>query len=254
MTVLGITRVKDEVDIIGPVLDHMLTQVDSIIVVDNGSTDGTKEIVESKAVTLRLDPDPAYYQSERMTELAHEAAERGATWVVPFDADEWWYSPFGRIADVLADCPTAIASAALYDHIATGADLDEPDPVARMGWRRVDAGAMPKVACRARLNVSIHQGNHGADYGRTGVTDGLLIVRHFPYRSVDQFISKSRNGAAAYAATDLPPDIGAHWRGYGAILETHGPEALGDVFRQWFWSADPTTDPTLIFDPVAVGV
>lgn len=249
MTVTGICMCKDEADIIGPVVEHMLTQVDTVIVADNGSTDGTRSILDALPITVLDDPDPAYRQSEKMSRLARVAADNGATWVVPFDADEWWYSPFGRLADVLADCPTAVASATLYDHIATADDPDEADPIRRMGWRRQDAGAMPKVACRPRLDATIHQGNHGAGYTNTSTFDGLLVVRHFPYRSAEQFVRKARNGAAAYAATDLPPDIGAHWRGYGSILESHGPEALGDVFRQWFWSSSPSSDPSLIFDP-----
>lgn len=242
--------VKDEADVIGPVLDHMLTQVDSVIASDNGSTDDTRSILMArKRVLVRDDPDPAYHQSAKMTALASEAAGFGADWVVPFDADEVWYSPFGRIADVLADCATAIATAALYDHVATAEDPDEPNPIARIGWRRRDSAALPKVACRTRLGVTIHQGNHGADFGATQATDGLLIVRHFPYRSAEQFVSKARNGAAAYAATDLPAHVGAHWRGYGAILAGQGEEACAGIFREWFWSADPHADPTLIYDP-----
>ena len=102
-----------------------------------------------------------------------------------------------------------------------------------------------KVAARTRPAVTIHQGNHGADHGER--VDGRLIVRHFPYRSVEQFVSKVRNGAAAYAATDLPEHEGQHWRDYGRILQDGGPDALADVFRQWFWQAEPTRD--LIFDP-----
>ena len=252
MAVIAIARVKDEADIIAATVGHMLTQVDHVLVEDNGSTDGTIEILETLGVDLLHDSTVGYYQSVAMSRLAaHAARTRAAEVVVPFDADEWWYSPHGRIADVLADFPAAsIFTARLYDHVATGYDPADPNPVTRTGWRRRDAAPLPKVACRALAPVVIHQGNHGADYGAT--QDNRLVVRHYPYRSVEQFVSKVRNGAAAYAATDLPADVGAHWRQYGQLLETGGPDAIGDVFRSWFWTANPDLDPSLIFDPAPV--
>ena len=246
----GIARVKDEADIIGPVVEHMLTQVDHVLIADNASTDGTREILAELPVTLLDDSEVGYFQSRQMSALAAQAADEGAAWVVPFDTDEWWYSPFGRIADVLAEQSQAcIAGAQLFDHVATGEDPDDPNPVTRIQWRRKDPAALPKVAARARPAVTIHQGNHGADHGQC--VDGLLVVRHFPYRSVEQFVSKVRNGAAAYAATDLPEHQGQHWRDYGRLLESGGPDALADVFRAWFWQPHPTRD--LIRDPAPNG-
>jgi hypothetical protein len=143
-----------------------------------------------------------------------------------------------------------VASAALYDHVADRRRPRRPEPVQRIGWRRAAPGGLPKVACRWRDDLVIEQGNHGARYdGGATVLPGQLVVRHFPYRSAEQFVRKARNGAQAYAATDLPPDVGAHWRQYGALAEAHGDEACADIFRTWFWVADPDADPSLVFDP-----
>lgn len=249
MTVIGITMCKDEADIIGSTVGHMLRQVDEVMAIDNGSTDGTRDILVSLGVSVIDDPEVGYYQSRRMTWLAAQAAARGATWVVPFDADELWCCPSGRVADLLAGLATPVVRAEVFDHIATALDMDDPVPVTRMGWRRREPGAMPKVACMTSVPVTIEQGNHGAFYDVNGPVPAPLVVRHFPYRSAEQFVAKARNGANAYAATDLPPDVGAHWRGYGAILATHGEEACADIFRRWFWSPDPANDPSLVFDP-----
>jgi hypothetical protein len=247
--IVGICRCKDEQDVIGYTVAHMLTQVDRVVVEDNSSTDATLDILAGLDVEVLHDDTIGYYQSAAMSRLAAYAHHKhGAAIVLPFDADEAWYSPHGRIADVLAGHPQgAIFTAELYDHVATSGDPDEPNPLLRIGWRRRERAPLPKVAVVPYPRVTIHQGNHGADFGQT--VGGLLVVRHFPYRSAEQFVSKVRNGAAAYAATDLPGDIGKHWRDYGALLDSGGPEAIGDVFRAWFWSAEPARDPTLIYDP-----
>jgi hypothetical protein len=255
MVVFGIARVKDEADVIEATVRRMACEVDSMIVVDNASTDGTRDLLADLARDLPLevldDPDVAYLQAKKMTWLAAQAAVRGADWVVPFDADEAWYSPFGRIADVLTESPDlAIAAADLYDHVPTAHDPADGSPLERIGWRRREPAPLPKVAARTRPPVQIHAGNHGADH--LGRGDGLLVVRHYPYRTPEQMVRKAMNGAAAYAATSLPEHIGAHWRQYGALVQAHGPEALHDVFRQHFWSGAPDQDPGLIFDPCPV--
>ena len=56
------------------------------------------------AGALRAAPVPNIAEWEKMTRLAAIAGvDHGATWVVPFDADEVWYSGFGRLGDLLAD-------------------------------------------------------------------------------------------------------------------------------------------------------
>lgn len=243
--------IKDEADIIEQSIAWMLTQVDALIVYDNESTDGTSDLLHSfgQPVEVLTDSQVGYYQSRKMSDLAALAAQDGADWVIPFDADEIWYSPFGRLADILAKHEGAIATAPIYDHVATAEDGEEDNPVERIGWRRREPCPLHKVACRPSLPVTISQGNHGAAYPTQSPLDGQFVIRHYPNRSVEQLVRKVRNGAAAYAATDLPLDQGQHWREWGQLLEQGGEEAIGDLFREWYWSADPSADPDLIFDP-----
>lgn len=247
--VFGITLVKNEADIVADTVRHMLRHVDHVLALDNGSTDGTRRLLEQVGAEVRPDPDPAHYQSRKMTALAHEAAEMGAEWVIPFDADEVWLGwKQMRIADILAGLPAEalIVEAQMLDHVATAADGDGR-PVRQMVWRRAAALPLRKVAARARPSLTIHEGNHSASFDGVRhplrVTD-VLQVRHFPYRSAEQMIRKARQGAAALAATDLPEAIGKHWRDYGRLTD----EQITEVFYEHFFSADPEADG-LVCDP-----
>lgn len=252
MSTWGVSMVRNEADVIEGTLRHLADEVDHLLVADNASTDGTRDILDRLAGELPLtvvdDPDPAYRQSQKMTALAEKAAADGAQWIVPFDADELWISRDGRIRDVLPDLGCSIAEASLYNHLCTAIDPPGDDPFRTIQWRQRDPGALPKVAFRWRPGAVIHQGNHGVTL-TGGFAVPVLEVRHFPYRSARQFAAKAVQGAAAYAAApELPQDMGAHWRAYGRIAELHGVEALQDVFRAHFWHLSPT-DAGMVHDP-----
>ena len=253
--VWGISMVRDEADILPGVLDHMTRQVDHVLVADNLSTDDTPDVLAAAGVEVVTDADPAYRQSEKMTALAARARDAGAAWVVPFDADEIWHTRDGRtLADFLRDQhDTDVVVADLFNHYTAG--LDDPavvDPVRRMTWRTPTPGALPKVACRTHPDLVIGMGNHSAEYGpRAAVLRDGLVVRHFPYRSADQFIRKARQGSAALAATRLHRSVGAHWREYGRMLANHGEDALAQHYRQHFHYPDPVY-ALLVCDPAPV--
>jgi hypothetical protein len=268
MTTAGITMVRDEADIIEHVIRHMATQVDFLFVADNRSVDGTTDILERLQDELRIpmsiqyDDEVGYEQSRKMTALARWAhAETGCDWVVPFDADEIWYAgpdtTLSRFLDQRRHLH--VVEANLFDHVATALDDDtEANPIARLLWRRPYAAPLPKVAARFHDSMTIGMGNHDVSYSFTPrVSPHRFAIRHFPYRSPGQVIRKIRNGAEAYAATDLPEIYGAHWRGWGRVLDEHGEDAIVELFRKWHWRENPglshqiddEVQPPLRFDP-----
>lgn len=248
--------VKDEVDVIAGTILHLAEEhLDGFIVADNGSTDGTRDLLADLANNLDLnltvidDPDPAYYQSEKMSRLAALAGEQNATWIVPFDADEIWVFRGERIGIELERAEADIVKAELFHHFPSAVDPPGTDPFRTVVWRQRRSAVLPKVAFRWAEGATIHQGNHGVTLpGSHSTTTGGLEVRHFPHRTVEQFVRKARNGAAAYRATNLPPDVGAHWRGYGDLLDRYGESALHDVFREHFWFLSPA-DAGMVLDP-----
>lgn len=254
--VWGITMMKDEIDVIEGVIRHMAQEVDRIIVADNGSTDGTRDVLDRLQGELDLivvdDPIVAYYQSEKMTNLANMAHDAGAVWVVPFDADEIWYHPAGRIRDELQGVSADVLDVRLINHYATGLDDDDLDPFRRLAWRQPLPQELGKIAVRWRDGAVILQGNHGVQLPEDALASTQDIgvrIRHFSYRSAEQFISKARNGGAAYAAAiDIPEFQGDHWRRYGEVLERDGDAGIIEIFQEHFFYPDPVA-AGMVHDP-----
>lgn len=105
MKVFGISMVRNEIDIVSlNVLHHLSLGLDEMLIVDNGSSDGTDRVLQQLGTDGRIkwyrDAGP-YRQPEIFTELAREAYRRGADWVLPIDADEFWDAPNGDLRAVL---------------------------------------------------------------------------------------------------------------------------------------------------------
>lgn len=262
MSVAAVMLVRDEADIIEASVRNLLDQdVDWIYVSDNRSVDGTSELLaalasETGRMTVTRDPEVGYWQSRKTTALARGAFEDGHAWVVPCDADEIWLPPPGTPLDVTVGRTlralrpdVQVARAALYDFVETA--FDDPtvdDPTLRLRWRLPDAGALPKVAARLSPHLTIHAGNHGADYGgRPFVDVDALIVRHYTWRGADRYVRKILNGMEAYAATDLPETFGHHWRKWATVPDDDREQAIRDHYYEWFQFA--STD-ALVFDPL----
>lgn len=242
MRVVVTLLVRDEIDVIAATVEHYLAAgAAHLVVTDNGSVDGTAELLEryERAGALQLihEYDWTYDQSRWVTRMARLAAtDHGADWVVNADADEFlWPCDPSRAATPLPLLPgptvdLVAALARIPAHIGTIVArrqnlLADPDATGawprRLYWReevsRSDRGTPigPKTIHRADPDVVVQQGNHavagpliGAEY------DGEpLVFLQVPDRGYEQFERKIRNGGSSYAAnTELPPDTGWHWR------------------------------------------
>jgi hypothetical protein len=237
--------VRDEVDIIDATLDHLLTQdIDHLLVSDNGSVDGTLEMLQERSrrdhrVHLALDREPAYFQSEKMSLLIRAASRAGADWVVPFDADEFWFARDRSVGDTLRrlaheDPEVGIVSAAFH-HMVPAADVAKIGPATDFV---LDATpSLPgKVAVRAHWLAGVSMGNH---FGiRVGSRFPGLFIAHAVFRSHAQVARKLRQGAAAVNLAGGQQNVGAHWR-YGGILDD---AAIADV---WGRLRDGHAEPAL---------
>ena len=91
MKVFGVSTIRNAADIVRVnILHHLSLGLDSLLIIDNESSDGTdrqlQRLSKDKRVRWHRDHSP-YRHSEFITGLAREAFKIGADWVVQMDAD-----------------------------------------------------------------------------------------------------------------------------------------------------------------------
>jgi glycosyltransferase involved in cell wall biosynthesis len=247
MTIVATLLVRDEADVVDFTIRHHLGQgVDFIIAMDNGSQDGTLEILKKYEATgvleLHLQPDQDYRQSEWVTFMARRAASaHGAHWVLNIDADEFWIPKNRRLtlAQALSLVPSDVGKiSAMRTDLEGFPGRDDQHWLDRLHWRNrrtvSERGTplAPKVCHRGDPDVTVPQGNHDA---HGPLLDKMmktmpLDIYHVPRRSWEQFRSKIDNGGSSYAANkDLGPNVGWHWRAdYERLLDG----SLEDTYRR----------------------
>ena len=214
--IIAICRVRDEADIIGYTVERMLNKTDHVIVADNGSADGTRDILNDlyKAydhLTIVDDPEHSHWQGARTTELMHHAGALGAEWILPFDADEAFPVITPANADVVY----------IRSHVYVPNESDdttELNPLIRMQHHLKPYEPYPKVCFRYNRAARIKEGNHEVQHPGTRhmYTNGM---NHYQYRSLEQVIRKVRQGTKALEATELPVSTGAHWKNLAAFSD-----------------------------------
>ncbi len=217
MQIWGVTMVRDEADIIELTLRHLIAQgVDRLLVADNLSSDGTRELLEKLASDLPLtvvdDLDPAYRQSEKMTSLANQAAVGGATWIVPFDADEFWSGVGCSLREVIEMAESPVLAARQLDHYPRPTRLTGTAPERLPWWLEAE---LPKVAFRWQPGAIVGSGNHTVSGFDELPYPAPLRIDHYPHRTWQQFRRKYVQGAAALQAANASQRMGTHWRKIG---------------------------------------
>ena len=243
----AVTMVKNEIDIIEQTLRHLVNQdVDEILVADNGSSDGTlerlRELSHELPLHVALDNEPRYFQAAKMTALSQAAGRAGAAWVLPFDADEFWFAQGKSVGQFLRSTDAGVITARLFNVFPKEAGTV---------WRLdPQAGDLPKVAFRPHRLARLSVGNHWITH--PGRPESGLYIAHYPWRSPEQLRLKTSQGAQALTAKQRAEGIGWHWTAAADAADAWVEEAWsaiehGTAFEYLHWT--PSGRPLWDVDP-----
>ena len=160
MKLVAITRVKNELDIIEAFVRHHTQHFDKVIVLDDGSTDGTYQLLRQLRSTYRdlvvlRRPTIGYMQDEYMTLLLRMAADRfGGDWIAPLDADEFIEPADGLLlSQILAGKQPAVYRLGWSNFVWTSSleESDERNPVLRQRFRLAPRLDKAKLLLHAQL-------------------------------------------------------------------------------------------------------
>ncbi|MCR8670416.1 glycosyltransferase family 2 protein [Agrococcus sp. HG114] len=269
MTLVLTMMVRDEADIIAATIEHHLAQgVDHILVTDNGSVDGTLDILEDYAaaapLTLMHEPEQRKQQGRVVTRMARMAhTELGADWVINGDADEFVRAldPGSTLADVFGRMPRELGAISVPVVNLVGPMARRGSGLRRLVMRDerspeqlraagVIAHPTPNAIHIGAPDVEVAQGNHSTSIEVGGeVPAGLeLEVLHLPWRSLAQLVRKTENMGRGYEASpELRPSPNHHgmrdWRrlqaglleAFIALRTPTGEELEGEGFVPEPW-------------------
>jgi glycosyltransferase involved in cell wall biosynthesis len=236
MKLIATTRVKNELEIIEAFVRHHAQHFDKLIVLDDGSSDGTYQIlhqlqsVYSDLVVLHQ-PTIGYMQNRHMTLLLRMAVDKfGADWIAPLDADEFIEPAEGlMLTQVLAGRQPAVYSLG-WSNFVWSADLEKSDqrnPVLRQRFCLPTRSDHTKLLVHAEFvsaTAELTLGNHLlVDNGRPLRTQPLDCVRlcHYPIRSIAQYASKISIGYLQHMATPdrSPGDLFHYTKPFQELVE-----------------------------------
>ena len=268
MKLVAISTVKNERDILEAFVRHTASFVDHHLVLDHGSTDSTREILdalvaEGLPLTVLDDPSPGAWQARRMNRLMHRAAaEFAPDWVVPLDADEFLVTRRMESIRGLLEKQSTPVLVPWQTYVPDASDdADELNLVRRIshrlaveghGWVKVIVPG--SVAARGEL----HQGSHDVTVPGTEATQWSRLegarLAHFPVRSAAQFARKVAIGKIQYLARDATEGMAFHYEEPFALLMRSWEQFVdGHRAAAARFAVPPGTafEPELVRDPVA---
>ena len=233
---------RNEVDIIAAnIHTHAKLGVDAFIVMDNGSTDGTRDVLSSLSQQYDLqiiDQNGMYQQAKWMTQLANHARKAGAHWVINNDADEFWLPLQGEsIKDLLyiSDSTVTVSKSNMLltedmalDNILLEARYRVCNTILYDAQTQINnphaAIFFAKLAHKVIVNphslIKISSGNHRAKHWYNWLRarkNPNIRVYHYPIRDYQQFEAniKHRRELLKHGAR-----MGNHYRRWARLLKS----------------------------------
>lgn len=199
--------IKNEADIIESYLRYHLEIFDGIVLLDNGSTDRTVEIInqmqsEGLPIYLKHDNTVEYVQGEKTTELINYTFEKFDPDIIfPLDVDEFLIAPNfpGNPRQFVNKLSPSIVYYIERDYTYFPIHMNENQLFIpkRLTYASPIKDYWPKVVVSKMIwkaySPSISGGNHDLLFDKKNARVKIsqhLKLRHFPYRSLEHLKSK----------------------------------------------------------------
>lgn len=212
---------KNEEDVIAEnIRFHKIMGIEHFVVMDNGSTDKTREILQSfqdlNIVNLIIfdNPSQKFEKKKWIWQLVKFAQKNlGATHVIPCDADEFWFTQNLDIkshiktddVNIIVNRKNFVISDEIFNHngdyLLEKYRVDYPLCYDKQAELKSDnlsllfANIGPKVLVSPSglisLNAGFHRAKHLLQHKKRKETN--LIVYHYPIRSYEQFFKNVEN-------------------------------------------------------------
>lgn len=209
--------VRDEVDILRANIDHHLALgVDHFLVADNGSVDGTLDVLNDYRNLGVLDfvekGDVQLNQEVWRGELVQRAIEIGAEWVISNDADEFYsVTGTGTLEETLNASGSRVVTCSrrnmvsAYDRLAPGnwqtelrycsmntprPPKDHYDPTTPMPMPFFYYDLHGKVIFKPEGFIALGNGAHEVTLeGNPQPAKASIFIRHYPLRDPAEFLA-----------------------------------------------------------------
>lgn len=197
MRIFAIMLVKNEADIVESVIKGAEKWADRIFIMDNGSTDGTWEIVQSLkndiVVPWKQDfrPYSNGLRADVFNEFRHEASD-GDWWCFKLDADEFYYD---NPKEFLAKIPKkySLVAKKSLDYVIAPEDLQEYDfsgdfekDREHIKYLKNTCWSEPRFfRYRKTLKWNFEATSHYPKYAGVLFPE-LILVKHYQFRSPKQ--------------------------------------------------------------------
>jgi len=261
--------VKNEVDIIETFIRYHISILDGMVILDNGSTDGTVEVInnlikEGLPIYLLFDDNPSFDQSVMTTKMLYASLDRfHPDYILPIDVDEFLVTDSRKsIRSELENQlhPDSLFFVSWITYVPTEADnAHELNPLKRITHRRnIQHNYDEKVFIPANIAlkepITIRQGNHDIDGVQSKNIQRAKLkhinLAHIPIRSENQARSKYLVGWLTNLARDK--QILFDWYYYYNILK-EGRRITGNDLKDMALKYDvpnKRTNISLVKDPI----
>jgi len=253
MKIAAVSVVRNAADIIAiNLLHHFSSGIDAMYVVDHKSTDGTDAVLARAARRFPVRwtrYDGHFVQGEILTELARLAQREGADWIVPVDADEFWWTSQGDLRTQLAEVDATAINCGVV-HFVQRRDVDRPCSQGLLTMTRrpeIEVGTLieahelvrsrraafvevpfpSKWIVRSSPALEIRRGSHEVSgvRGRSVQTNEIQCL-HAPLRA-KSVLSGRVDQSEQPEVLDIDPEIGWQMRWFRAAA------AEGTLEEEW---------------------